>query len=86
MTEDEQFVEEALHCADIGQATHWPTAAGYLADEVRRLRAENADLQLAARTLLTDVERDNYGRLVIDEAGLDIFESIIRKTRIPGAT
>lgn len=31
-------VEKALHCADSGDATHWPTVASILADEVRRLR------------------------------------------------
>lgn len=39
MSEDEQFVEEALACVDAGNAGHWPTVAGYLANEVRRLRA-----------------------------------------------
>jgi hypothetical protein len=77
--EDERLVQEALHCAAIGQATHWPTVANVLADEVDRLRVENAALRGAAETLLVDVERDNYGRLVIDEDGLGVFESTIRK-------
>lgn len=33
-----QYVEEALAAVDSGSAGHWPTVAGYLADEVRRLR------------------------------------------------
>ena len=37
-------VEKALACADSGDAGHWPTAAGILADEVRRLRALHATL------------------------------------------
>jgi hypothetical protein len=36
--EEAQFVEEALAAVDAGSAGHWPTVAGYLADEVRRLR------------------------------------------------
>jgi len=52
MNEDERLIEEALHCADTGNATHWPTAAGYLADEVRRLRAiEDASRSLRAAAL-----------------------------------
>jgi hypothetical protein len=40
--EDSRLVAEALHCADTGDAGHWPIAAGILADEVRRLRADRA--------------------------------------------
>ena len=44
MTEDdERDVQTALHCAETGSATHWPTAAGVLADEVKRLRGLSAD-------------------------------------------
>jgi hypothetical protein len=64
--EERQFIEQALHCVDVDSAGHWPTVAGWLAVEVRRLRrieaaarayrAENdADEQLAgvdARALL----------------------------------
>ena len=52
MTEEERLVEEALHCADTGQAGHWPTAAGVLADEVRRLRAELAEMDEARLSAL----------------------------------
>lgn len=38
--EEAQFVEEALRCVDKDQAGHWPTVAGWLACEVRRLRAD----------------------------------------------
>ena len=38
--EETGFVETALAAADSGNAGHWPTVARYLADEVRRLRAE----------------------------------------------
>lgn len=37
--EEQQFIDMALLAADSGSAGHWPTVAGYLADEVRRLRA-----------------------------------------------
>jgi len=37
-SEEEQMVEEALGAADAGHAGHWPTVAGILALEVRRLR------------------------------------------------
>lgn len=40
-TEEERgFVEIALAAVDAGNAGSWPTVAGYLADEVRRLRSE----------------------------------------------
>lgn len=46
MTEEERgFVELALQAVDAGDAGHWPTVAGYLADEVRRLRATPAPRQ-----------------------------------------
>ena len=38
--EEAEFVETALYAVDSGSAGHWPTVAGYLADEVRRLRAQ----------------------------------------------
>jgi len=34
-----ELVEQALRCVDTDSAGHWPTAAGWLAYEVRRLRA-----------------------------------------------
>lgn len=37
--EDARMVEEALHCAETGNAGHWPTAAAFLAQEIYRLRA-----------------------------------------------
>lgn len=37
--EERGFVETALAAVDAGNAGSWPTVAGYLADEVRRLRA-----------------------------------------------
>lgn len=37
--EDAENVETALRAADADQAGHWPTVAGWLACEVRRLRA-----------------------------------------------
>lgn len=40
--EDKENVEQALRAADSGKAGHWPTVAGILADEVRRLRTELA--------------------------------------------
>lgn len=40
LTEDEaRDVAEALHCVEADGACHWPTVAGILAAEVRRLRA-----------------------------------------------
>jgi hypothetical protein len=68
-SEDEQYVEEALRCAATGQATHWPTAAGYLADEMRRqavelatVRAENKRLRRAADRALSG-QRDDLDAL-----------------------
>lgn len=43
--DETEFVEMALRCADTGSAGHWPTAAGYLADEVRNLRARVAAME-----------------------------------------
>lgn len=54
MTEEQEFVEMALRCADTGTAGHWPTAAGYLADEVRRLRVELR----AAKDYANEIARD----------------------------
>jgi len=42
--EEREFIDMALAAADAGNAGHWPTVAGYLADEVRRLRALDAAL------------------------------------------
>lgn len=33
-------LEQALHAAQVGSATHWPTVAAILRDEVLRLRTE----------------------------------------------
>ena len=38
MSEDGELVAQALHCVDVDKADHWPTVAGILAAEVRRLR------------------------------------------------
>jgi hypothetical protein len=37
--EEAMLLEQAMRCAETGSATHWPTVAGYLRDEVLRLRA-----------------------------------------------
>lgn len=37
-TETSEFVTTALRAVDADSAGHWPTVAGHLADEVRRLR------------------------------------------------
>lgn len=50
--EERGFVEIALAAADSGSAGHWPTVAGYLADEVRRLRAAPAVPQSVDREAL----------------------------------
>ena len=50
--EERGFVETALAAADSGSAGHWPTVAGYLADEVRRLRAAPAVPQPVDREAL----------------------------------
>lgn len=38
ISEEQRLVEQALAAADDGDAGHWPTVAGILADEVRRLQ------------------------------------------------
>lgn len=48
MSEDEQLVAQALRCAETGNAGHWPTAAGYLAAEIYRLRKERDEWRTAA--------------------------------------
>ena len=58
-TEEELgFVEVALQAVDGGNAGHWPTVAGYLADEVRRLRATPAPRPV--------VDREGVLRLISD--------------------
>jgi hypothetical protein len=53
--EDARMVAEALHCAETGTAGHWPTAAGWLAVEIDRLRAENAALRRAGGELVAAI-------------------------------
>lgn len=48
MSEEAELVEQALRCAETGDAGHWPTAAGFLAEEIYRLRAELAEWRTAA--------------------------------------
>jgi hypothetical protein len=43
--EDADLLAQAMHCADTGDATHWPTVAGILHDEIVRLREINARLE-----------------------------------------
>lgn len=63
--EEAELVEQALKCAETGNAGHWPTAAGFLADEVYRLRAELAATRAvvdAADALVTEcVQRARAG-------------------------
>jgi hypothetical protein len=48
--EEQQLVEEALLCVAVdSEVAHWPTVAGYLAAEVRRLRAATADAEERGR-------------------------------------
>lgn len=70
IAQDAQFVEEALHCADSGEAGHWPTVAGYLADEVRRLRGV-----LATRTAAVVQERNQLADTlaVIDDLAFAVM-------------
>lgn len=37
---DPDELEQALHAAQVGSATHWPTVAAILRDEVLRLRSD----------------------------------------------
>jgi hypothetical protein len=72
MAEERELVELALRCADSGSATHWPTAAGYLADEVRSLRAEVAKLKAEAVALQErhDLDQAAYRSVCIDRTTL----------------
>lgn len=54
--EDYRLIYQALDCADTGNAGHWPTAAGILADEVRRLRVLMREC-LGATCSLTEFDR-----------------------------
>lgn len=53
--EEVDHVLQALHAADSGSAGHWPTVAGVLADEVRRLREQLAQSQVEATAPTIDV-------------------------------
>lgn len=45
---DPDDLEQALHAAQVGSATHWPTVAAILRDEIIRLRAMYSAPQRAA--------------------------------------
>lgn len=57
MTEDQMLVEDAMAAAASGSAGHWPTVAGYLHDEVLRLRAQ-VDLMSRALQATAYIDRD----------------------------
>ncbi len=38
--EQRDLVAQAMHCAEVGNATHWPTVASILRDEILRLRSD----------------------------------------------
>lgn len=70
------FVAEALACADAGDAGHWPTVAGYLADEVRRLRVlahlrMNRALDAASRPSTPSVTTEQRQELIAVADGHD---------------
>jgi hypothetical protein len=46
--EERMLLEQAMNCAEIGNASHWPTVAGMLRDEILELRARIESLQHAA--------------------------------------
>jgi ABC-type transporter Mla subunit MlaD len=59
--EEREFIDMALAAADAGNAGHWPTVAGHLADEVRRLRdLETALEHLAAEWQQSADEDERY--------------------------
>ncbi|WP_116051892.1 hypothetical protein [Amycolatopsis palatopharyngis] len=91
MTEDdERDVQTALHCAETGNATHWPTAAGILADEVKRLRGLSADpatIERVAKALHADQNERMENRGWHSEAweDLDTFEVRLYRRRARSA-
>jgi hypothetical protein len=56
--EEERLLEQAMRCAASGSATHWPTVAGYLHDEVLRLRAQVDVMGRALQRGADDMRRD----------------------------
>jgi hypothetical protein len=58
MTDDQNETQEliatALHCADTGDATHWPTVAGILAQAYREAVAKLKDANDGKQRLLLD--------------------------------
>lgn len=66
-SEDAELLQQALHCADQGSCTHWPTAAGILAAEVR----------LRAHTLAERIEDE----LAYDRHPQAVLEDVLRELR-----
>lgn len=54
MDEERQFLEEAMQCAENGDANHWPSVANILAYEITRLRAELAETQKREQEILSE--------------------------------
>lgn len=77
--EELRFVDEALAAADSGSAGSWPTVAGYLADEVRRLRALHAEPTFTASELKERLETATTVALALGrkEAGEEIIQALM---------
>jgi hypothetical protein len=69
--EERGFVEIALAAADAGNAGHWPTVAGYLADEVRRLRALTAEVDPEAGFTRPLLDREAAARPMPSQGQID---------------
>lgn len=71
-TKDEKMlVQMALHAVEADSATHWPTVAGVLAEEVLRLREVFTDLDARcekAEEELLAKEREAHRRTYLDDA------------------
>lgn len=58
--EERELIAQAIACARVGEATHWPTVAAHLVAEIDQLQAELAELR---------EERRRVGRVIAGAAG-----------------
>lgn len=60
MNEEPTQLQIALGAADAGNAGHWPTVAGILADEYRAIERKLAELKVAVERIGTDASAIQY--------------------------
>lgn len=72
---DHCYVAEAMRCVETDNAGHWPTVAGYLAAEIKRLTEERAELAEAQATIARLTEENDKHRADYRRRGAEIDRS-----------